>query len=88
MQRDSGGCSIVIAGWKAIAGIRSSCKMAIETPILMLLLWLLEHFACILSRPLSCSLAGAAAAAVAAAVADAAAVAAAVVAAAGWETLG
>ena len=64
--------------------------MAIETPILMLLLWLLEHFACILSRPLSCSLAGAAAAAVAAAAADAAAaaVAAAVVAAAGWETLG
>ncbi|MEC8436745.1 MAG: hypothetical protein VXZ27_13125 [SAR324 cluster bacterium] len=66
----------------------AAVMMAIETPILMLLLlWLLEHFACILSRPPSCSLAGAAAA-VAAAVADAAAVAAAVVAAAGWETLG
>ena len=74
---------------RLLLAFEAAVMMAIETPILMLLLlWLLEHFACILSRPLSCSLAGAAAAAVAAAVADAAAVAAAVVAAAGWETLG
>ena len=73
---------------RLLLAFEAAVMMAIETPILMLLLWLLEHFACILSRPPSCSLAGAAAAAVAAAVADAAAVAAAVVAAAGWETLG